>query len=240
MSNKVKIKELRGTIFLPTISFDKKLCDRLSVYLNEFIPVLSFPMMIGNLRIEQQGGWAMTSLDFKHKLSFLDGKIDYTYIFEPNQGNHDAFNSFLNTCANIFKVIMDYTQNNITRIAIAPSFIVKEDGEKVKNIIRDYFEINRFKDRPVDSCDFNQVYRTIENINGLDVTINYVSKFRVEQIQTVTDGNVTIEDSMVIDFDINTYPNPKIKFDNTFADDFCKKSDDMCNEFMKFYSLSYE
>ena len=56
MSNKVKIKELRGTIFLPTISFDKKLCDRLSVYLNEFIPVLSFPMMIGNLRIEQQGG----------------------------------------------------------------------------------------------------------------------------------------------------------------------------------------
>jgi len=241
MSSSVTLKELRGTIFLPTIPFDKKLSDKLSEYLQGFIPVLSFPMMIGSLRIEQQNGnWVMTTLDFKQKVSFLDGKIDYTYSYDPNRGGLDEFKSFLKTCANVFKVIMDYTQNSITRIAIAPSFIMKEDGKKIKSVISEYFEVNRFKDKSVDSCDFNQVYRNVENINGLEVTINYVSKFRVEQTQTLNDGIVTIEDSIAVDFDINTYPDPKIKFDKAFVDDFCEKSNDMCDEFMKLYSLRYE
>ena len=74
---------------------------------------------------------------------------------------------------------MEITGMRASRLAIAPTLEYKGDTTLFKNFVNKIYAKNTFKESKVDNCDFSQVFRVDEEINGKQFIVNYLSKFYV-------------------------------------------------------------
>ena len=87
----------------------------------------------------------------------------------------------------------------------------------------------------MDNCDFSQVFRVEEEINGKQFIVNYLCKFYVATPIVVVNGINTIQEVNIVDFDRNTFLDPEDSFETNATSDFFQKGAGFCSEFLLWY-----
>lgn len=230
-----KIEGLRGSLFVPFIPFNWAFVNSLFEVLPGFIPSVNLlaPQIVNGM-VSSPGDWLIFSPDNKSKLIFQQQKVDF--IMEVGSDySSEIIEAFSEKCQVIFEIIMNYSQQRSSRIAIAPTYKWIGDKKLFEDFIKGMFNKNSFKSTSIDNCDFSQVYRVDENINGLDIKLNYLSKFYVTNSFTIVNGINSIQETYMMDFDINTFVDSKYSFDKVAVIDFFSKAVGFCISFMDFY-----
>lgn len=230
-----KIEGLRGSLFIPLIPFEWTFVNSLFEILPGFIPsVNQFASPIIKGAVMSPNEWLIFSPDNKSRLIFQQQKVDY--IVESGiDYSPEVIKEFAEKCIQLFEKILDHSNLSSSRIAIAPTF--KWVGEKnlFVDFIKEMYSKNSFKNSSVDNCDFSQVFRVFEDINDMEIKMNYLSKFHTTNSLVVINGVNSIQESYMMDFDINTFVDSKYIFNKTAVYDFFSKAEMFCSSFMDFY-----
>ena len=231
-----KIEGLRGSLFIPLIPFDWMFVNSLFEILPGFIPSVnpSAPQIINGKMVTPLNEWLIFSPDHKSKLVFQQQKVDFIIDMGVDY-LPQTIKDFSEKCRLLFERIIDYSKQQSSRIAIAPTYKWVGVKDTFMDFVKETFNRNSFKGSTIDNCDFSQVFRVVESINQLDVKINYLSKFYVVNSLSVVNGVNTIQESYMIDFDINTFVDPNYSFDKAMVMDFFSKATSFCTNFMEFY-----
>lgn len=151
---------------------------------------------------------------------FLGQKIDIVGLpFAEEQ-------VFLSACMDCFRAICDtYEVGKILRFAYCPTY-----GEKKGNFDA-VLKVNSFKGVAPENVSLRNVFRVKENVNGKNVTINY--------LMLISSGfyneNGTILPSVIYDVDINSLPEEKLSFVMEDVDSFLKSVSLWANDFVNKY-----
>ena len=123
-----------------------------------------------------------------------------------------------------------------SRIAFAPSYLLPiENNETVIKFVNPFFHQKiHLKNANIDNCDFSNVFRISENINGKSISINHL--FKVEQINRIDIPKQVLSPQpfINIDIDINTKAEENYIFNDTDILDFYGKVPCMAQEFLTF------
>lgn len=190
--------------------------------------------MVRNMLLNP-GEWTLTSPDEKIIVVFKMQKVDYIVINTDTRYTQEAIKIFAEQCQKVFEKIMELASVKANRLAIAPTFKYIGEIPQFKTFINTIYAKNLFKKSSVDNCDFSQVFRVDEEINGTLVKTNYLSKFSTANAIIVTNGINTIQEVNILDFDINTQVNPNYTFDTVAVKDFFNKVTIFCSDFMSWY-----
>ena len=230
------IEGLRGSLFIPPIPFNWSFVNNLFEILPGFIPSVnqSSPQLINGIVVEPFNEWLIFSPDNKSRLIFQQQKVDYI-IKSGDDYSPQTIIDFSEKCKALFEKIIDYSNQQSSRIAIAPTYKWVGTKDLFMDFVKKTFNNHLFEGSPIDNCDFSQVYRVVENINELDIKLNYLSKFYVVNSLNIVNGVNTIQESFMIDFDINTFVDPNNSFDKATVIDFFSKAESFCTKFMDFY-----
>lgn len=229
-----KIEGLRGSIFIPLIPFEWTFVNSLFEILPGFIPSVNqfAPPIKGALMPPIE--WLIFSPDNKSRLIFQQQKVDF--IVEAGiDYSPEIIKDFAEKCTRLFERIIDYSKQDSSRIAIAPTFKWVGENNLFVDFIKEIYSKNSFKGSSVDNCDFSQVFRVVEDINDKEIKLNYLSKFYTANSLAVVNGVNSIQESYMMDFDINTFVDPKYVFNKTAVCDFFSKAVVFCTNFMDFY-----
>lgn len=222
------IKSLRGTIFCPPIQYSKEFVANLGSVVEGYLPIL----IRDNNSLPIFPVWQLSSPDERELLSFNGEKIDLIHMVE-SEINDEQVNTFCQRCKVVFGRIMELTGNPSTRIALAPTVIVAENGVRPTNLFNRLFNIHELDGVELDSSNLSQVYRVEKMIVEKSVTINFVANFKAEN-ELITIGNgKQLRVRYVCDFDINTMPLPQYRFNNAEVNGFF---DSVPVYFSQFYS----
>lgn len=230
-----KIEGLRGSLFIPLIPFNWTFVNSLFELLPGFIPSVNplAPQIIKGMATPPND-WLIFSPDIKSKLVFQQQKVDY--IIETGVDySPQTIIDFSEKCKEIFEKLLDYSKQYSSRIAIAPTYKWVGPKDTFGDFVKEIFCKNSFNGSSIDNCDFSQVYRVTENINKLDIKINYLSKFYVANSFISVNGVNSIQESYMMDFDINTFVDPQYSFDKATVIDFFSKAVEFCEKYMNFY-----
>ena len=230
------IERLRGSIFVPQIAFNWNFIFKMKELLPDYLPsvISGGPQMVRNMLLNP-GEWTLTSPDEKIIVVFKMQKVDYIVINTDTRYTQEAIKIFAEQCQKVFEKIMDLASVKANRLAIAPTFKYIGEIPQFKTFINTIYAKNLFKKSSVDNCDFSQVFRVDEEINGTLVKTNYLSKFSTANAIIVTNGVNTIQEVNILDFDINTQVNPNYTFDTVAVKDFFNKVTIFCSDFMSWY-----
>lgn len=230
------IEGLRGSIFMPQITFSWDFILALKGLLPDYLPstISGNPQMLRGMLLTP-GDWTLTSPDGKNILIFTAQKVDYIVISTDTTYSQEAIKRFAEQCQKVSGKIMELTGVKANRLAIAPTFKYLGDSTQFKTFINTVYAKNSFKNSGVDNCDFSQVFRVDEEINGTPIKVNYLSKFYTTNAVMVVNGVNTIQEVNMLDFDINTVVSPNYIFDIDAVRDFFNKSAAFCSEFMSWY-----
>jgi len=202
-----KIKTLRGTIFCPPIQYSKEFVANLGGIVDGYLPTL----IRDNNALPIFPVWQLSSLDEKEILAFNGEKIDLISVVESDI-NDEQVSAFCERCKTVFERIMELTGNPSTRIALAPTIIVTENGARPTELYNRLFNIHEFDGVVLDSSNLSQVYRVVKIIGEKSVTINFVANFKAEnELIPIGNGN-QLRVRYVCDFDLNTMPLPQYRF----------------------------
>ena len=229
------IRGLRGSVFMPQMTFNWEFISAIQTMLPNYIPsvISDTPQVIKGMLLSP-GDWILSSPDDNIRIVFQAQKVDY--IINTNiEYTQDIVSTLANNCNQIFKRIMEITGMRASRLAIAPTLEYKGDTTLFKNFVNKIYAKNTFKESKVDNCDFSQVFRVDEEINGKQFIVNYLSKFYVATPIVVVNGINTIQEVNMVDFDINTFVNPEYSFDTNATSDFFQKGAGFCSEFLLWY-----
>lgn len=231
------IEKLRGSIFMPQIAFNWKFIFDMMELLPDYLPsvISGGPQMVKDM-VLSPGEWTLTSPDGKIIVVFKMQKVDYIEINTDTTYNQETIETFARKCQIIFGKILELTGLKANRLAIAPTFKYLGEVDQFKTFINTVYAKNSFKKSYVDNCDFSQVFRVDEEINGTFVKMNYLSKFSTANAIIVANGINTIQEVNILDFDINTQVNPNYTFDRVAVGDFFNKVTAFCSEFLSWYS----
>lgn len=236
MRPELLLNGIRGSIFVPQIQFSWNLVYPLLEYLKDYIPSVNVsggPQFL-NGQIVNPGEWSLVAPNNKCRLCFSVQKIDM--IKEVGQSyNKNDIVEFSKFCNDVFSLVMDKVSVKSNRFAVAPSMQYCGDNKNIPNFVSSVYRINKFKDSIVDNCEFSQVYRSLEKINDKDVIINYLSKFYVASNVVKMNGVNQIQDSIMIDFDINSRVDPNNSFDIPTVNSFFDRSPSLINDFLNLY-----
>lgn len=237
MKDNLVITNMRSSIFMPLLPFEKDNIQALESVVPDFLPALpmSNPINVGGMVIEPSGAkWMMVSSDGKRKIVFQDMKIDYIVDIElPYSKN--AIQNFSELSNSIFKIVMDLSGVSANRLAIAPQININDTEENVKTWVNSIFNKNEFKSVQLDTNEFSQIYRVREKISEKTYLLNYLSKFSSQKSLIQKDGKNTIVDQFLLDLDINTFVDPNYEFKQDSVKDFYNRACDFCEELLNFY-----
>lgn len=239
-----QIKGMRATVFAPQISFSsdiqKKILSLLSDGL-EYIPVLSDmqPIQINgnNLLIPQNNNqWQLRCINsFTQNIIFGTQKIDIVREYNGNLEEDTDFKNFCHFSGDFFSKVLKTFGYSATRIAFAPSYLLPiENKETIIKFVNPFFTKNKFKNVNIDNCDFSNVFRVSEIINGKTISVNHL--FKVEQINRIDISKQVLSPQpfINIDIDINTKVEENYIFDDSDILDFYSKVPCMAQEFLTF------
>lgn len=201
-----KVKNIRGTVFCAPIKYSKEFVVGLSEFLNDYMPVL-----LHDSSLPFVSAWQLTSPDNKETLLFSAEKIDIIRIIGDSVDN-DAIAEFVNHCKLVFGKIMEFTGYACTRVALAPTVFVTENGERPDALYDRLFGIHDFQHTTPAISNVSQVFRVKKNIGGKDVIINHVANFHAENEVINVNGRNQLVETYQCDFDINTLPDPNYRF----------------------------
>lgn len=237
MKDNLEITNLRSSIFLPLLPFEKENIEALEKIVPDFLPALSMsnPINLGGVLIEQTAAkWMMVSTDRKRKIIFQDTKVDFIAEIESAYSK-EAIKSFSDRSNSIFEVVMDLSGVSAKRLAIAPQIKINDTDENLKTWVNLIFNKNEFKSVQLDTNEFSQIFRVEEKILEKTYLMNYLSKFSSNKSLMNKDGKNSIVDQYLLDIDINTFVNPNYEFCKDSVKDFCDRACDFCEELINFY-----
>ena len=224
------IKTLRGTIFSVPIKYSKEFVQCLAGMVDGYMPI----QVRDNGVLPILPIWRLTSPDEKDVLAFTGDKIDLMKIVEGNFDNNDI-KSFAERCKKVFGRIMEVTGKICTRVALAPSVIVVEKGNKSTELFSRLYRIQKFGDVQLESSNVSQVYRVDKEIEGKAVRINFVANFYAESDRITENGVSQMRERYMCDFDINTMVNPDNKFTTVGINEFFEMAPECFKEFHELY-----
>ena len=227
-----RIKSLRGTIFCPPIKYTKQFVETLAVTLEGYLPVLirdsnALPIL---------PMWQLLSPDEKEVLAFNGEKIDLVKTVEA-EINEEQIVAFCERCKDVFGNILEATGFVSTRIALAPSVVVTENGDRPTVLYNKLFNVKEFGQTQLDTSNVSQVYRVRKSLGGNPRMINYVANFKAEnELITTANGN-QLRMRYMCDFDVNTMPQPDYKFTIAEVNEFFGMAP---VSFVEFYNAYFE
>ena len=221
------IKTLRGTIFCSPIKYTKEFVASIGDLCEEYLPVIVRDN--GALRVIPV--WQLSSPDEKEVILFNGEKIDLVQIVEGTVDN-DALRVFSERCKAVFSKILEVTGYPCTRVALAPSVIVTENGVSSASLYNRLFVIREFQGNSLDSSNLSQVYRVNKNFGAKEIKINHVVNFHADSELVINQ----IREWYIGDFDINTMVNHEYKFS---IDDVSSFFDFASDSFTAFYNLYF-
>lgn len=230
------IEGLRGSVFTPQIVSNWEFISAMQEVLPNYIPfiVSDAPQVIKGMLLSPEA-WMLVSPDNNVRVVFQAQKIDYIIVNTNMPYTQENVQVLTKKCSRVFEKIMKVKNIKASRLAIAPTLRYVGDVISLKTFINRVYAKNTFKKSNVDNCDFSQVFRVDEEINGGTFTINYLSKFYVATPMVVVNGINSIQEVNMLDFDINTFVNPTYSFDVSAVNDFFEKAVGFCSEFLSWY-----
>lgn len=221
------IKTFRGTIFCAPIKYSKEFVAALGDLIGGYLPII----VRDNSALPVLPVWQLSSPDEKEAILFNGEKIDLVQIVEGIVDN-DALRVFSERCKVVFSKILEISGYSCTRIALAPSVIVTENGFSSASLNNRLFAIREFQGNSLDSSNLSQVYRINKNLGVKEIKINHVVNFHADSELVINQ----IRERYIGDFDINTMVNPEYKFS---IDDVSAFFDFASESFTAFYNLFF-
>lgn len=222
------IKTFRGTIFCAPIKYSKEFVAALGDLIEGYLPVI----VRDNGALPVLPVWQLSSPDEKEAILFNGEKIDLVQIVEGTVDN-EALHVFSERCKVVFSKILEVTGYPCTRVALAPSVIVTENGVSSASLYDRLFAIREFQGSHLDSSNLSQVYRVNKNLGAKEIKINHVVNFHADSELVINQ----IRERYIGDFDINTMMNPEYKFSR---DDVSAFFDFASDSFTAFYNLYFQ
>ena len=225
-----RIKTLRGTIFCPPIRFSREFINALSGTIDGYLPILVRDS--NTLPIFQV--WQLSSPDEKELLAFNGEKIDLIQVVE-SRIEDDRIRLFSERCQVVFGRILEITGAVCTRVALAPSVIITENGERPSALYDRLFIVREFANVQLDSSNLSQVYRVDWSIGGSIIRLNYVANFKAENELISTANGNQLRLRYICDFDVNTMPHPEYRFNTLEVNEFFRMAPDSFADFYRIY-----
>ena len=225
------IKTLRGTIFSSPIQYSKEFVTSLAGIVDGYLPMI----IRDNNALPIFPVWQLSSPDEKEMLVFKGEKIDLIRAVEEGI-NDEHICEFTKRCKTVFGKILKETSNPCSRIALAPSVIVTENGTKPTELYNRLFCIHEFDGVDLDSSNVSQVYRVERDIGEKNVKMNFVANFKLENELISTGKGNQILLRYICDFDLNTMPLPEYRFT---IDDVNRFFDIAPASFIQFYNIFF-
>ncbi len=201
------ITTIRATIFYAPIKYTKEFVRSLNEILADFVPVL----MRDENPLPVPPTWQLISPDEKELLLFNGDKIDFVKNME-GQMDEAAIANFASRSSEVFSKIMEGSNYPCTRIALAPTIIVTENGVRPDALYERLFGIQEYQQARPATSNVSQVFRVNKVIGGKDVTVNHVANFHVVNELVNVNGRNQIRERYLCDFDINTRVDPNYRF----------------------------
>ena len=225
---KIKTTTLRGTIFTQRIPLDnntlQKILPLFEGYAVEMVPTGAegpIPAIAFN--------WSLKSSKEDCRIVFGNSSIDIIKNISTEDIN-EIISEFSLFCQKSFENIYANYSNPVYRMALAPSLKVDlENEEEFIELTKNIAAAKSFKNTPISSLSFTDVYRVNEKLGDMDVIFNFLSSFN-----TAEDLNRKTKD-VVFSADINTYQGKPYIFNNTHLHVFYEKAACWFYEFYKFY-----
>ena len=214
---KIKATTLRGTIFTQRIPLDnntlQKILPLFDGYAVEMVPAGPegpFPAMAFN--------WSLKSSKEDCRIVFGNATIDIIKNVNT-ESISDAITAFSLFCQTSFENIYANFGNPVSRMALAPSLKVDLENEsEFIELTKSIASAKNFKNTPISTLSFTDVYRVDDKLCGLDVKYNFLSSFN-----TTEDLNTKSKD-VVFSADINTYQGIPYSFNDTHLHEFYQSS----------------
>ena len=209
------IKTLRGTLFCPPIQYSKNFVASLAPIVDGYLPIL----IRDNNALPIFPIWQLSSPNEKELLAFNGEKIDLISVVESEIDDEQVC-AFCERCKAVFSRILELTGNLSTRMALAPTVVITQNGARPTDLYNRLFNIHDFDGVELDSSNLSQVYRVEKVIGDKNVTINFVANFKAENELITTGNGNQLRVRYICDFDVNTMPLPQYRFNNTEVNGF--------------------
>lgn len=239
MEENLIIKKYRGSIFLTQdITSDDELIEKLSELLDINISQAKVeektPQDLTGKEVVALKEWNYISPDNRLQINFQAQKIDVEQKV-ATEYSIESITSFVHLCIKIFVLILKLNPQNISRLAIAPTFKFTGDINQFISKVNSFYSKNNFQGYQNDKLDFSQVYRCSELLGNKMININYFSKFFVNNEFAIEEGKLKIIKENLLNFDINTSVGNEYIFLQDDIREFFTKSPDFCNNFINYY-----
>ena len=223
---KTKITNLRGTIFTQFIPLNndslQKILPLFPNFSVEMVPTgAEGPFPVFN--------WSLKSSKEDCRIVFGNAGID---ILKNLNASFDEqiIKDFTVFCQESYEKINAQYNNAVSRMALAPTIKIEfEDNKEFIQLTAKIASTKEFKNTPINTMSFSDVYRVKENVGGQDVLINFLSNFG-----TTEDIN-TEKKTVTFVADINTFQNLLYKFDKSHLSDFYQKVAGWYSDYYHFY-----
>lgn len=178
--------------------------------------------------------FVLSSLNERTRILFSVQKVD-CIIETESKDIMRSLNDLNKRCTEILLDVLEITgTKTASRLAVAPLFRYNSNTALQEKFVETIYAKSKlkFKNEKIDNCEFSQLFRVNEGINGRKIKINYLSRFYVENIFTRNEKPRLC--NMAV-FDINTLPDPEYNFDVDFVKNFFLKSPVFCEDFLSYY-----
>lgn len=233
------IKMCRGSIFAPTVSYNEDTWEKLAPKFIGFLPSEKGSPTInlqGNLI--QLGGptWVLSSKKENIEIHFLEGKIDVIILARNSIYTSETIESLCLRVKDIFEKIVTTLDLKATRLAFSPLLLSRntEHGEIIE-FVRSIFNNRTFKGERIDNCDFSNVFRIRNDINGTGIVVNHLANFSVTQNPIEESGKLIMREALQLNVDINTIVGKNYIFSIEDINDFFSKSSSLTVDFVSSY-----
>lgn len=224
-----KIVSFRGTIFTSRIPYNNE--NLLSVLkdFEGFIPsnntpnFTNVPTSIGGafIPIPNMGTWQIKSSDSRITILFLEQKVDVLINVAQTPYSKDAVKTLARECKELLTKLSKTFALSMSRLAIAPNLVhVVKNHEELSDFAKHSFGEVKFKNEIIDNATFSKVFRHKEKILNEEYKINYLVNVHNGTTISVINNNPIAQDTILAEFDINTYVSPKYVFSSEAMADF--------------------
>lgn len=232
-SMNTKIIALRGTIFTQRIQLDNnaltKLLPLFEGFSVEMVPVgndVPFPVPVSF-------NWSLVTPTKDCRITFGNSTIDIVKT-QNVEFSKAVISDFTQFCKSSYLSILSQFGNIVSRMAIAPTLKVElANNDEFIALTEKIASVQKFKNTPIGSMAFSDVYRVKEEICGSQILINYLSNFNASENYEGGEGMVIKE--VVFSSDINTFQLSHNEFHSEHIQDFFTKVDSWFFEFYRFY-----
>ena len=234
------IRVCRGSIFTSTVKYDIETWQKLSTKFIGYLPYSQIPaavaIQMNTLQIPGPNYWVMSSKADNIDVYFLEGKIDVILKDSNKQYSKDSISELCNKFQIIFAKLIDSLDLVVSRIAFAPLLVNnRDDTSQYVDFAKSIFRDRKFRGSSVDNCDFSNVFRVKENIEGEEIIINCLANFAVAQLPEVINMKLVVRNELQVNLDINTLGGQHYIFTIDKIKSFYNKVVDLTIDFVDSY-----